>query len=213
MYTTTEITVCPFSNKHSAALMSPNIVTNGFRAKRSSAWWLLELDPHARVAKRHSHALSSVKSSSTRLRHILLHTFVPFHEITPTNIQQPRGKMLHIKNMSTRIKMSSMINPTWWGAATKRIVQKPFSQKPHIHADSYSDRLNGVGMKRDQKTAVIPKVVYIDSQNSLYRPPGVYDDLQGVHDNKKTIWRSMRRKWESTTVVFIKLDRDFNFKR
>ncbi|GFV14549.1 uncharacterized protein TNCV_3999001 [Trichonephila clavipes] len=30
MYTTTEITVCPFSNKHPASLMSPNIVTNGF---------------------------------------------------------------------------------------------------------------------------------------------------------------------------------------
>ncbi|GFU46358.1 hypothetical protein TNCV_3923031 [Trichonephila clavipes] len=28
MYTTTEITVCPFSNKHSAAHMSLNIVTN-----------------------------------------------------------------------------------------------------------------------------------------------------------------------------------------
>ncbi|GFU23880.1 hypothetical protein TNCV_3331581 [Trichonephila clavipes] len=36
MYTTTEITVCPYSNKHSAALMSPNIMTNGFRVKRSS---------------------------------------------------------------------------------------------------------------------------------------------------------------------------------
>ncbi|GFX85708.1 hypothetical protein TNCV_2471101 [Trichonephila clavipes] len=28
MYATTEITVCPFSNKHSAAHMSPNIVIN-----------------------------------------------------------------------------------------------------------------------------------------------------------------------------------------
>ncbi|GFW41176.1 hypothetical protein TNCV_842161 [Trichonephila clavipes] len=37
MYTATKITVCPFSNKHSAALMSPNIVNNGFRVKRSSA--------------------------------------------------------------------------------------------------------------------------------------------------------------------------------
>ncbi|GFW21699.1 hypothetical protein TNCV_3799881 [Trichonephila clavipes] len=33
MYTTTEITVCPFSNKHSAVLMSPNIMTNGFRVE------------------------------------------------------------------------------------------------------------------------------------------------------------------------------------
>ncbi|GFY13030.1 hypothetical protein TNCV_665931 [Trichonephila clavipes] len=46
MYTTTKLTVCPFSNKHSAALMSLNIMTNGFRAKRSSAGCLLELDPH-----------------------------------------------------------------------------------------------------------------------------------------------------------------------
>ncbi|GFX31838.1 hypothetical protein TNCV_171711 [Trichonephila clavipes] len=28
MYTTTEITACPFSNKHSDAVMSPNIVAN-----------------------------------------------------------------------------------------------------------------------------------------------------------------------------------------
>ncbi|GFX65342.1 hypothetical protein TNCV_3168891 [Trichonephila clavipes] len=33
MYTTTEITVCPFSNKHSAALMSPNIMTNEFKSQ------------------------------------------------------------------------------------------------------------------------------------------------------------------------------------
>ncbi|GFV85262.1 uncharacterized protein TNCV_928931 [Trichonephila clavipes] len=58
-------------------------MTNGFRVKRSSAGWLLELVPKARVAKQHSHALSLVKSSSTRLRHILLNTPFPFHEITP----------------------------------------------------------------------------------------------------------------------------------
>ncbi|GFY02646.1 uncharacterized protein TNCV_3505261 [Trichonephila clavipes] len=33
---------------------------------------------------------------------------------------------------------------------------------------------------------VIPKVV------CLYRPPGVYDDLQGVHVGQKVIWGSMR---------------------
>ncbi|GFU22570.1 hypothetical protein TNCV_1304501 [Trichonephila clavipes] len=31
----TEITVCPFSNKHAAALMFPNIVINGVRVKCS----------------------------------------------------------------------------------------------------------------------------------------------------------------------------------
>ncbi|GFY14411.1 hypothetical protein TNCV_1314651 [Trichonephila clavipes] len=39
--------------------------------------------PHARVVKRHSHALSLVKSSSVRFRHIILSTSVFFHEITP----------------------------------------------------------------------------------------------------------------------------------
>ncbi|GFT49150.1 integrase_H2C2 domain-containing protein [Trichonephila clavipes] len=50
----------------------------------------------------HHHVLSLVNSNSARLRHFLLHTSVPFHEITPRNIQQARGKMLHIKNESRK---------------------------------------------------------------------------------------------------------------
>ncbi|GFU47169.1 uncharacterized protein TNCV_61521 [Trichonephila clavipes] len=79
MYATTEITVCPFSNKHSAALMSPDIVTNGFRVKHSNALRLLELDRHARVAKRQ-----------------------PLTKSLPINIEQPRGMMLHIDNLYTK---------------------------------------------------------------------------------------------------------------
>ncbi|GFU32951.1 hypothetical protein TNCV_4155411 [Trichonephila clavipes] len=49
----------------------------------------------------HYHALSLVKLNSARLRHFLLHTSVPFHEITPINIQQAKRKMLHINNVKT----------------------------------------------------------------------------------------------------------------
>ncbi|GFX54907.1 hypothetical protein TNCV_3318241 [Trichonephila clavipes] len=46
----------------------------------------------------HHHVLSLVKSNSACLRHFLLHTSVPFHEIIPANIQQARRKMLPLNN-------------------------------------------------------------------------------------------------------------------
>ncbi|PRD24393.1 UNVERIFIED_CONTAM: Transcriptional repressor NF-X1 [Trichonephila clavipes] len=47
-----------------------------------------------------------------------------------------------------------------------------------------------------------------DSQSDLYRPPGVYEDLQGVHISKNIIWGSIRCKWGSKIVALIKADRD-----
>ncbi|GFV16315.1 PC4 domain-containing protein [Trichonephila clavipes] len=49
------------------------------------------------VAKRLSHSLSLVKSSSTCLRHILLHTSVPFHEITSNKYPATERKDLTMK--------------------------------------------------------------------------------------------------------------------
>ncbi|GFX61066.1 hypothetical protein TNCV_4117151 [Trichonephila clavipes] len=43
-----------------------------------------------------------------------------------------------------------------------------------------------------------------DSKSSLYRPSGVYDDIQRVHISEKIVWGSMRCKWESTIVALIK---------
>ena len=34
-----------------------------------------------------------------------------------------------------------------------------------------------------------------DSQSGLYRPPRVYDNLQGVYDSVKKIWGCMKQKW------------------
>ncbi|GFS99187.1 hypothetical protein TNCV_1600311 [Trichonephila clavipes] len=120
MYATTEITVCPFSNKHSATLMSLNIMTNGFRVKLSSALWLLELNPQAKVAKQHSHALSLVKSSNARLRHILLHISVPFHEITPNKYPAPERKDVTYQKCGRKGKIG---RATIRGFCTKRMPQ------------------------------------------------------------------------------------------
>ncbi|GFW68978.1 histone-lysine N-methyltransferase SETMAR [Trichonephila clavipes] len=46
------------------------------------------------------------------------------------------------------------------------------------------------------------RMVYIsDSQSGLYRPPGVYCDLQGVHASEKIIWGSMTCNWGSMLIT------------
>ncbi|GFX32483.1 hypothetical protein TNCV_2174011 [Trichonephila clavipes] len=71
MYTTTEITVCPFSNKHCAALMPPNIKSQALECLMATR---VGSEGRENTAN-HSHWSNQV----ARLRHILLHTSVPFH--------------------------------------------------------------------------------------------------------------------------------------
>ncbi|GFV64380.1 hypothetical protein TNCV_2502981 [Trichonephila clavipes] len=108
MYTTTKITVCPFA----AALMSPNIMTNGIRVERLMA---TRVGPPCEGSeKTQPRTLSLVKSSSARLRHIMLHTYVPFHEITPNKYPATERKdVRHQKEPTSYDAFKNEINKSY----------------------------------------------------------------------------------------------------
>ncbi|GFW35248.1 hypothetical protein TNCV_1695631 [Trichonephila clavipes] len=76
--------------------MSPNIVTNGFRIECLMA---TRIDSPCEDSERHSHALShwSNQVACTYVTSCYTHASLLTKSL-PTNIQQPRGKMLHVNS-------------------------------------------------------------------------------------------------------------------